>query len=572
MTTGTAASPSLTRRDWVVAGCLFVLTLALRLTFLLRSPDAAWPHSMLYEGDAPVWARWAALLQAGQPFEDDLAFRTPGVAFPLAWLGLTKPPFTVAKVLWCVMSAATPALLWLLMSRWFSRTAGLVAASLVALGFGSFAVATSLNNETPYALLLTLIAAGTLAWIHRPGFGKAIALGVMHGAALLLRAEHLLLLWMLAAYMAWRWWRAAPRCAKAWRQIACVPPVAIATCLPWSIRSHAAAERFNTVAAPIAFESMKPPFTPEAVAVIESLPAFARASNAAYIGHLGLRGGWPAVKGSDVTAFFEREWGSVPEPIDTWCLVSFKGPLDFALSNHPQADGGFSRAALADSHDRDPPFHLARPSHLRLVNHGWRVGWSWIAADPRRWMDLEWEKLRRFADGLTLGIGPSDWPHAQRLVRRPIDVATPKRGDAPAWNASMLACLAAGAVVAARTRGGGVWLLVVAWRLAVILTFYGYARHAVSIAPATAALCGLAVTAAASVVASRWTFARIAVPWLGATALVAAALSTAWSSWNPPAFRPRAAMVGDRLNRVPEWGPDAFEAVDAVALEPSGTR
>jgi len=32
---------------WIAAG-LFATTLALRLTFLLRSQDASWPHSVLY--------------------------------------------------------------------------------------------------------------------------------------------------------------------------------------------------------------------------------------------------------------------------------------------------------------------------------------------------------------------------------------------------------------------------------------------------------------------------------------------------------------------------------------------
>ena len=567
--TSTVRSRAHTTDLWIAAA-IGVVTLALRLTFLLRSPDAGWPHSMLYEGDAPVWVRWAGMLQAAEPFEDDLAFRTPGVAYVLAWLGLTTPPFTAAKVLWCVMSAATPAVLWLVMARWFTRTAGLIAAALLALGFGSFEIATSLNNETPYALLLSVLAGVTLSWVDRHTAWKAIALGGVHGAALLLRAEHLLLLCMLLAFMVCSRWRHEGRVPQGARHGALTLAAAVATCLPWSLRSHAAAVRFNTVAPAIDFEHARPPWTPDAVAALQRLPAFARAPNFAFISHLALRGGWPAVDAPDVTGFFEREWGCTPEPIDAWCLISFKGALDFAASNHPQADGGFSRAALSDSHDRDPPFHLARPSHLQLVNHGWSMGLRWIAEDPRRWLALEWEKLRRFGDGLTLGLGAKDWPHAPRLVRQPIDVATPRRGDAFTWNAAVLGALALGMATTARCRGGGLWLLVLAYRVLVVLLFYGYARHALSIAPATCAIVGIGAAWLAHVASDRLAPMRVALPWMGAIMLVAALGLTAVSCWNPVAYRTRPAMVGDRLNPAPEWGAGAFEAVDAVAIEPVG--
>lgn len=561
-------TPCNSARNLWIAVAIFAVTLALRLTFLWRSPDAAWPHSILYEGDAPVWARWAALLRAGQPFEDDLAFRTPGVAFPLAWLGLTAAPFTAAKVLWCVLSALTPAVLYLMMARWFSRAAGAVAAALVVTGFGSFVIATSLNNEAPYALLLTLLAWGTLEWVHQPRAWWTISLGVAHGAAMLLRAEHLALLWMTLAFMGWRWWRSAPRAPRGPLQLLAVPVLAVLTCLPWALRSHAAAVRFNTQAPAVPYESARPRWTPEAVAALEALPAFARAPNFAFITHQALAAGLPAVDAPDVHAFFEREWNCTPEPVATWCLVSFKGPLDFALSNDPRSDGGFSRVALSDSHDRDPPFHLARPSHLWLVNHGWSVGLDSITGNPRRWLDLEWEKLRRFGDGITLGLFPSDWPHAPRMLRRPIDVATPRRGDSLTWNTAMLGMLAVGAAVSARTRGGGLWLLMLGYRVLVVLLFYGYARHAVSIGPVTAAITGLGVVWAARLAMARWTVIHRAAPWIGAATLAAMLAACAWSCWNPPTLRARPALIGDRVNPAPEWGEGAFEAVDAVALEP----
>src|SRR5262249_14313786 len=94
--------------DALVAAALFALALAVRLIFLLHSGDSHWPYSVYYEGDAPVWAQWAACLNRGQEFEYGLPLRSPGVAYLLHWLGpvLGEGNFVGFKVLWCAVSAA----------------------------------------------------------------------------------------------------------------------------------------------------------------------------------------------------------------------------------------------------------------------------------------------------------------------------------------------------------------------------------------------------------------------------------------------------------------------------------
>ena len=456
---------SLSRQDLFIALLFTVLTLVLRLMYLLHSPDFAWPHSLLYEGDAPVWAQWAAKLNLGQPFEYDLAFRTPGVAWLLHWLGFIATPFTSAKIIWCAISAVTTGLLYLVVARWFSRRAGIIAATSFAVSFGSFMLATSLNNEAPYALLLVGIIGATLRWIDGPTFAWSLLLGALHGCALLLRAEHLLLLAMLLIYAAWR----ARKNGAGFTPVTNTPHnkatptlqatvltdvalhsalvlgAALALCIPWSIRSHNAAHKFNTDAPPIFFATAQPPWTPAAIAYFNCLPAFARAGNFAFMCELNKRSGLMVVDDTDARAFFEREWNYTPEPIAEWSLISLKGPLDFALANHAQADGGFSNAGLADSHDSNAIFSLARPSHTRLVNHGYEIGVDYIRADPARWFTLAREKLARFQDGATLGLFANDWPHNAKHVRRPVDLATPIRFDAPVWNYAVLASLAIGA-------------------------------------------------------------------------------------------------------------------------------
>lgn len=565
-----AAATSLRRRDFAVAAALFAATLTVRLAFLLHSQDTAWPHSVPYEGDAPVWAKWASMLAGGQPFEDDLPFRTPGVAFMLRWLGLHAPPFTAAKVIWCVMSAGTPATLYLIVARRFGRLAAAVAAVLTAVSFGSFTLATSLNNEAPYALLVTLTLGATLAWVVVPRTALSVAIGLMNGACMLLRAEHAALLAMLGVWALFAAVRRGARPMRALAQCTLMACVAVLACLPWMLRSHAAAQRFNTASPPVLYDRAQPPWTPGAVAMFEALPGFARAPNFAYLSDLARRGGWAQVDEAAVHDFFERRWGSTPEPLPAWSLVSFKGALDFALSNDLRGDGGFTRVALGDAESPDPAFALARPSHAHLVNHGYEVGWKSIRSDPSRWTRLATEKLRRFVDGATLGLFANDWPHAAPHTRRSIDLSVPDRGDAPAWNALMLALMALGAIVAMRTPGGGALLAVLAYRLLVIVAFYGYARHAVSIAPVLFAFTGLAVQRIAAIAATAVPLRAHAATarHAGLIAAAAAFVAAGVSAWNPPVWFAHPLAAGGRITPAPQWHPDAFEAVDAIVIEP----
>ncbi len=566
------------RRDLLYAMLIAAVALALRLAYVLRSPDAAWPHSIMYEGDATVWAQWAAALGRGAAFEDDLPFRTPGVAWLLHALGWHDAPFTGAKVLWCVISAATPAALFLVLARWFTRGAAVIAAVLVVIAHGSFLLANSLNNETPYALLLVVIVGGTLAWIDRPSWRWAIMLGALHGVATLLRAEHTLCMLMIVLYAAVRAARGdepapdatgglSPHGRASWRiwsGLAWMVIAAVAVCTPWSIRSHAATVRFNREAPPVPYATAQPPWTPAAVAAFEALPAFARKGNFAYLAALSRRQGLMIVDESDVRAFFEREWGCTPEPLSEWSLVSLKGPLDFALANHPDADGGFSRAGLGDRHDQNAVFALARPSHLLLVNHGYEIGWQHIREQPRRWLSLAGEKLKRFTGGVTLGIFAGDWPHEANRVRRAIDLATPAQGGEAWWNTAVVACVLAGAAMACRRRGGAIWIVVVAYKVAVTIAFYGYARQAVSIAPVFCALSAFSLEALWNASIARVAWSRCCAT----VAIVALLVVAALTAWKPPRYEPSAADAAARITLEPRWGAGAFESFETITLTP----
>ena len=112
--------------------------------------------------------------------------------------------------------------------------------------------------------------------------------------------------------------------------------------------------------------------------------------------------------------------------------------------------------------------------------HGYGIGLDSIRSDPKHWLGLVREKLLRFNDGLVVGLFAHNWPHAVELDRKPIDVATHVRGDAPWWTALMLLSIASGAGIACVRRADVVWVLMLAYRVAVVIGFYGYARQAIA--------------------------------------------------------------------------------------------
>jgi hypothetical protein len=579
-------------RDVLVATAIFLVVLALRLVLLANTPDAAWPHSMLYEGDAPVWATWAQQIIAGEPFEENLPFRTPGVAFLLAWIGASAAPFTAAKALWCAFSAATAAATYLVLARFFTRSAGILAALLLAISFAMGIAATSLNNEAPYALLLILIVGATLRWCERATIIMSITLGVMHALALLLRAEHTLFIALAAIGMLVAARRVPikpqsqppsrlPSRPQAWphivRQSVWIIAAGVLVLLPWTLRSHAAVVRYNSESPEIPYDSMWPEWREDAIAEYESLPAFVRTGNFATLNTFVRRNQLQEVDAAAVKRYFDETWGFTPSALPAWSIVSFKGGLDFALANDPRADGGFSRAPLTDRYDQNPPFSFARPSHAQMVEQGYSIGWQHLTEDPARARTLIAEKLLRFTDGATLGLFASNWPYnaSDELIRQPVDLAVPARWSAPIWSSVVLLAIALGAIVAGFRRGGWILLLALFYRIIIVAAFYGYARHAVSIAPVLAALAALGIDAVfvgilrvlpfGTACIGRLAFAML-VP-IAALALLVVAFR---SALHPPSWTARSATLDGRIELTPEFGEGAFTSNDRLRLLPRG--
>lgn len=553
-----AGTPVPVHPAWRGAIGFFVLGFVLRALFVESSSDVAWPHSMHYEGDAPTWARWASALARGEPFEFDLPLRAPGVAYVLAVLH--GAPFESVKLVWCALSAATVALTYLFLTRTAGVRVAALASAWLACSYGDLQLATSLNNETPYALCLVAALAASARFVERPTFALAAALGVVHAAATLLRAEHLLFAVLSVVWIVWRAGREARRTVVGPLVLGTL--VFFAVCAPWSWRAHRATARFNRDAAPIAWDSLALPWSADARAAFDALPAFAREPNARYLTELRRAAGDASVERDDVERFF-AEWGYTPEPIAEWTLVTWKAPLDFALANHPLADGGFSRAALLDGRDPDPVFSFARPSHLRLLNHGYALGLGWLAEDLVRTTRLLGAKLARFGDGATLGFGARDFPYGAGGVRRPVDLTVP---SGALWEKLGFAALfTLGLVLAWRHRLGGLVLLVLGYKLVVTLAFYGYARQAASIGFVFAFLGALALDELVRRVGPERRANRLVAAVVAASA--AGALLIALVEWRAPTqFAVRSTAATPRIVSPSEWG--SVESFDELVLTP----
>lgn len=547
---------------------IFALALSVRLLFLYTSPDRSWPHSAYYQGDATFWAEWAAALTAGRPYEYDLPFRSPAVAFVLHWLGFGSAPppvlvidFTPAKVIWCAVSALGCSLAYLALAVTFTRRAALIAAGVCAFSFASYVQATSLNGEALYTTLLMLIVLGTLWLAERPGWLLAAAVGVLHGLASLVRAEHPLLLGLLGLYLLWRWWGngvlspARPRTlGRPAGMLAVVGAAFFLVCLPWAVRGTRATERYNTVqTVPLDMDHAYPPWTADAKAFIESLPAFARVENFNYLVHLSQIERLDEVTAADARRMLVEEFGVVPEPLRTPTFLSSQGGMSFALANHPLAAGGFSKAGLAVPGMPDPPINYAIPTHTALHNHGLSIGLGYVQEDPARWLRLVAAKLAIFGQGATQGVGAWNWPLGRDGVRRAVDQFTAAGPVAVYWRAGLGVLFVLGLVIAGVTRRGGIWVLIIASKVIVAVLYYGYARQAASTLPAFAIFAALPIDAALAAVERRWRGAR-EVQIAAAVGIAGALLAT-----DVRAFRAGTTLhITGAVAADERWGGEAF--------------
>jgi hypothetical protein len=425
------------------------------------------------------------------------------------------------KLAWSVFGAATVALFFLAVLRSFNYRVAVVAALAAAASTGLIILSTSLNNETPYLLLV--ITSFTL-WEpirRRPRLRVPLAWCVLHGLACLIRVEHVLFFALVSAYLVWAWAR-LPDQEFAWKSSLArggfMLALFILPLIPWQLHIWSQISQFNqeplltSGATEQAYQQLENllrdfPWTEKAVQERETLPAFCRRPNVNFIAAtVAMRGG------SEVTAgdfqIIEEAFGSRPEPIGAYPFVAMYGPLNFHLANNSEASGGFKRAPLevppplAGGPSRYPAFLImGLPSpdlaftytpHLEIVNHGYRLGLDWILGNPGKYLKLAVRKIEIFWSGFTLEFTGYNLPLGLSGVRRSVDLVVPESGAAVAlWRWAGLAVVLLGLWLGRREEALVPWLLFLATKVITTLGFFGYAREGAVVIPVLALLLGL---------------------------------------------------------------------------------
>ena len=523
----TAAPPSRDRRSIRLVGlAIFATALATRLLFWQATPDRAWGWTAYFKGDAPLWLEWARAIELGTAFELGLPIHPPGAAYLVAliWNGHASGiPFL--RFAWAVIGALVPLVVFLAAERSFGLRVAVFAGCWTALSSGLLVLSTSINNETPYLVLAVASVALTGSLRDRPRRGRLALWSAMNGLACLFRVEHALF-WILAVtFLAAGWVRRSR--SGAFRWIAASLFFFALPLVPWHLSAWSAIRRFNeeprrlTSSEESAVGGVEQrlagiPWTADAIAERERLPAFLRRTASAFVLATVAHRGGRDVRAEDF-GILEQAFGYRPRPLHPFPFVSSYGPLNFALANHAGATGGFDRSLLEEPPPLTggaasyptflvqglPPADLTfvYPPHLKLFNEGDSIGWKWIREHPGDFVGLAAKKLAIFWSGAASGLTGWNLPMRLSGPRRRVDMVAPE-SDATAivWRVLILIVCLAGIVFAGRQAALVPWLLFLATRVAVTLLFFGYARVGATAIPVVAILLALAV--------ERWLYVR----------------------------------------------------------------
>lgn len=512
-----AAAPSAAPRAALVAGALFVLAAALRLLRWAIAGERSAPFDPAYPGDSQLWVDWARAIRAGVPYELDLPLHPPGTAFLAAWL---DGDALWLRVVWCLLGAAGVALFYLAIRRSFGARAALGVGLGTALATSSILLATSIDSEAPYLVLVAasflLLPDGSEA---RPARSRLVAWGALQGVACLFRVEHALFAGLVGLWLVQRWLRRGDPASAVAGRIAVAAAAAAATLLPWHVTAWGDVARLNREPPNLA------PAEAAAYAAVEArtahlvwdesarrwrdaLPAFARRPAALFVAATAAHRGRRVVGAAEIAAL-EEAFGAQPRPLPERFFVSIYGPLNFALAHDDGTGGRFSTRRLeqppplAGGAHRYPPelvaglpppeLALSYPPHLALVLDGYRVGWRWIREHPAQFLRDSARKLTLFWEGAASGLGPTGFPAGLAPPRR-VDVAAHRPGAAAVvWQLAILALAATGAWRAGRRPELVPWWLFLASKVVATVLFFGYARQGGLAVPVVALLVAFAV-------------------------------------------------------------------------------
>lgn len=485
-------------RPWLTAGLLLFTALVVRLAFLHATPDQIWPYSCYFKGDALVFVQLAG---SGSPLEAGLPFRPPGVALLLSVIwDRTIEGFFWLRHFWVLLGALPAPLLYLFCRSPLGERVALLAGGYLAIASGPMLLGSALSSETPYLV----VAVVSIGWLVRLGGSRRwpayAAFGVLQGLGCLLRAEHLLflpfaLVWTLRM-------PGGPRHGGWLRAGAALLAFGL-TVLPWQVYAWDAITRLNEVPSQQIRYSRH--WSAAAKERVEALPAFARFGTLRMIEDTVRLRGRSKVEVGDLV-ILEEAYDYIPEPLPSYPFLALYGPLNFYLANHPDSQGGFSRAALfarpplRGGPSRFPAgleqalptqLELSYPPHTRILNSGYSLGISNILASPGQWLGLVFAKLTRFWAGAASGLGGYALPIGMSGIRHRVDVVTAVGWWAWTWRLLMLGICVFGVAISWRRPEVQPWLGWIAVRVILVVLFFGYARQGILISPSVAVLVAL---------------------------------------------------------------------------------
>lgn len=431
---------------WLWALGLGALAFFHRLCFLRSNRDRDWPFTIFYEGDSEFYFRFARSVAGGEVYDQGLPFHPPGFAYLLSWIhswvgdGERIPHFDV-KVVLAGLSSMAVCWLYLLTRRYLGHRVGLVAGLLATYHFGLYVISVAPVTEGVFLslslgiwyLFVTRFEHPLSAPDARPttALWAPVLLGALAGCAALVRAEAMLLPFLLVAFGLWGSWSTAGfglgrlKQADVWGPWLVTLAAAALVVAPWTLHNHRTLSELNR----------------------------------------------------------DLE-GKIAEPLPTFVPITIYGPLNLALANNSLADGSFSRDVMS-SQKLQGNLDLEDPQHLEFVLHGDRMARRWIAEHPGDFLTLMGKKWELASRAATLGFSQWNQPGGLDGVRRPVDVMTPER-DGLRW--ILLPLAGAGLVVLWLVGGAArrwLWLSFAATLLPIIsiTVFFGYVRQGLLMMP-----------------------------------------------------------------------------------------
>lgn len=472
---------------------LFTVGLAMRLLFWLATPDGGPGWHVGFQGDAPVWQELAGQLAHG-PLEGALGLplRPPLMQWfvALLWNG---DPATVwwPRLVFTLLGAAIAPLLWLLLRSRVDPGVAWLAAGLCAVSSNLLLLGSGLHVEGLYLVLVLVSLFDQERLAGARPHAAAVRWGFLQGGLCLLRAEHVLTVFVFAVL--------AQRAGATLRTLLLAGLTAAAVIAPWQLHANRTVDAFNAGAPQLPPVAL--PWEADALAALRGLPAFQQVPVYGFVSDtVRVRGG-RQVRAADLGIVHEA-YGCSPAPLPHG-FVAIYGGLNFFLGNTPEAASGFSSAAL----DRPPPLAggdaryppglrsvlprggtiaFGYPPHLDLVVNGTRRGLQELAADPVAGAARILGKLWHAVEGATGGVGGRALPIGLSGTRRQVDLVTATSPFAQAWRVAVLLAALLGLWSLRAERALWPLLAFAATKLLVVAAVFGYARHGALCVPVTA--------------------------------------------------------------------------------------